>query len=406
LADITLIHPSSKFLINPTTFSPMGIMYLSASLKLNKFTTQCLDFNFDHTISDVRSKVVGISFTTSQKEEAFEIADLLKKHNKILIAGGAHATHLPYECLPHFDYVVRGEADHQLPELLTKILNDGNLVDRVFSAPEPNDLDSLPIPDRDSLLINSYNYFINDEKATTLMSSRSCPYSCSFCGKISNNYRIQSAQRTVNEILYLHSHYKFKAFMIFDDIFVEDTNRLKEIVRLLKNTDFVFRGNSRSNFLTKEVCKLLKEMNFVEVGIGVESGSNEILKINMKGISQEQNTHAIENLREVGIRSKAFMIIGLPGENKNTLEETRGWIERAKPDDIDLSVFQPMPGSNIYNNSENYGIKFDKKISGLWYKGTPNLYRSISSTKELSSEQIIEYRDEFELQFKNKDLLK
>jgi hypothetical protein len=96
----------------------------------------------------------------------------------------------------------------------------------------------------------------------------------------------------------------------------------------------------------------------------------------------------------------------LPGENKNTLEETRSWIEEARPNDVDISVFQPMPGADVYNNPEKYGIKFDKELSGMWYKGTPHLYKSPSSTRELSSEQIIEYRDEFELQFKNKELLK
>jgi anaerobic magnesium-protoporphyrin IX monomethyl ester cyclase len=406
LADITLIHSSSTFLINPATFPPLGIMYLSAGLKLNNFTTQCLDFNLGHTTSDVDSDVVGISFTTSQKEEAFKFAELLRKDNKILIAGGVHATHLPYECLKYFDYVVRGEADYLLPELLAKILKGIDLINKVVSGSEPNDLNILPFPDRESLPINSYNYFINNEKAITLMSSRSCPYSCSFCGKISNNYRIQSAQRTVDEILYLHDMYKFKAFMMFDDIFVADNNRLREIVQLLKYKDFIFRGNSRANFLTKEVCGLLKEMNFVEIGIGVESGSDEVLKINMKGTSREQNTQAVENLREVGIRAKTFMIIGLPGESKNTLEETRSWLESAKPDDVNISLFQPMPGADVYLDPDKYGIKFDKSLSGMWYQGTPNQYKSPSSTKELTSEQIIKYRDEFELQFKNKELLK
>ena len=324
---------------------------------------------------------------------------------KTLIAGGAHPTHLPNECLAFFDYVICGEADFQLP-LLIMNLKRSKEQKRILSVLEPSYIDPIPFPDRDALPIHSYHYLINNELSTSIMTSRSCPFGCKYCAKISNTYRAQSAHRTVAEIRHINENYGFKAFMIFDDTFAMNKERLKEIIRLLKGNDFIFRCFGRANLLTEEICMLLKEMNVVEIGIGIESGSDEILKINMKGTSREQNFQAVKNLREVGIRTKAFIIIGLPGETINTLEETRNWLLTAMPDDVDFSVFQPMPGSDIYNHPDKYNITIDYDLVGQWYKGTPGSYQSSCSTKELTGEQIITYRDELEAQFKKKELLR
>lgn len=381
-------------------FPPLGIMYLSSTLKLIDLTVQCIDLALGQPLSMIESNIVGISFTTSQKEEAFRIADLLRSE-KILIAGGAHPTYMSQECLEHFDYVIQGEADYQLPALLSRIQLGGEL-NRVFSNHEPCDINMIPYPDRKALPIRSYHYLLNGEEATTMITSRSCPYSCSYCGKISSKYRVQSAIRTVDEIWHINKTYGYKAFMIFDDTFAVGKRRLKEIAWLLRNNKFIFRCFGRSDLLTPEVCSILKELNVVEVGVGIESGSNEVLKINMKGTSREQNFQAVKNLRKEGIRAKAFLIVGLPGETKETIDETRSWIEIAKPDDIDVSVFQPMPGSDVYKNPEKYDIQIDRNLVGTWYKGTPGRYLSSSSTKTLTAEQIVSYRDEIESHYKNK----
>ncbi len=402
---ICLIHPHSSFLINPTTFPPLGIMYLSASLKNLGFTVQCLDLELGHSVDDIDFNVVGISFTSAQKEEAFDLADYLKQHNVTLIAGGAHPTHMPQECIKYFDYVIRGEADYLLPSFLANFKNTNNKT-RVISPLDPHDINLIPFPDRDVLPIHSYNYLIDGEPATTIMTSRSCVAKCSFCAKISDKYRVQSAYRTVSEIRHINEKYGFKAFMIFDDTFVMDKERLKEIIWLLKGKDFKFRCFSRANLLTKEVCTLLKEMNVIEVGVGIESGSNEILKLNMKGTSREQNFQAVKNLREVGIRIKAFIIVGLPGETKQTINDTRSWIEIAEPDDIDFSIFQPLPGSDVFKNPSKYNIKIDPESIGMCYKGIPGHYKSSSSTQELTAAQITQFRDDFENLFKKQELLR
>lgn len=395
--EITLINLPSPFLINDSVFPPLGIMNLSSSLKQEGISAQCLDFSLGSTILDIQSNIVGISFTSSQKEEAFKIADSLRK-DKILIAGGPHPTHVPQECVKHFDYVVQGEADYTLPILLKRLrlgLNSDTIIPPILV-----DIESIPFPDRDALPISSYTYLLNNEKATPLMTSRSCPYKCSYCGKLNNDYRAYSAQRTVDEIKYIHQRYGFSAFMIFDDTFIINQKRLEEIVYLLKGESFIFRCFGRANLLISEVCHLLKKMNVVEVGVGIESGSDTVLQINMKGTSRDQNFQAVANLHAAGIRVKAFIIVGLPGETEETVNETRSWIDIAKPDDFDFSVFQPMPGSEVYKNPEKYKITIESKLCGTWYKGRPGSYISVSRTKELSADRIVQLRDELEHTYK------
>jgi len=355
------------------------------------------------TLKKIDSKIVGISFTTSQKEEAYKIAAQLKEQGKTLIAGGAHPTHIPNECLKKgFDFVIRGEADYSL---LT-FLSHSNKKDKILLSLEPTSLDCLPFPDRSCLPIHDYHYLIDDEPATTIMTSRSCSYRCSYCAKISNKFRQQSAYRTVDEIRHINEIYGFKAFMIFDDVFIADKKRLKEIIWLLKGKNFKFRCFGRANLLTPDVCNLLKEMNIIEVGIGIESGSDTILKANMKGTTVSQNILAVKNLHNVGIRAKAFIIVGLPGETEQTIQETRFWLNLTKPDDVDFSIFQAMPGSDIFKNPNKYDIQINYDDFPIWYKGVPSDYRAHSRTRELTGEQILRARKELEEVYKEKTKLK
>jgi radical SAM superfamily enzyme YgiQ (UPF0313 family) len=411
MPDITLIHPKSPFLITDAVFPPLGIMYLASHLKWEGYDVQCLDMGIGHKPEEAKSDLIGISFTTSQRGEAYKLVKHYKSiwgFKPFLIAGGPHATHKPMECLRNgFDLVIKNEADFHLPSVMPTLLETPHFMKNSVFTPLPiGDLDAMPYPDRDALPIKDYKYYIDGELATTIMTSRGCPFSCSFCAKLPNEFRQQSGLRTLSEILYLNDKYGYKAFMIFDDVFVADRKRLYEISSRLKDAGLIFRCFGRSNLLTVEACTMLKDMGTVEVGIGIESGSTKILTRNMKRTTTELNSMAIENLRNVGIRSKAFIIVGLPGETEETVEETRSWLRENKPDDVDVSIFQPLPGSAIFDEPHKWGIKFDYESSPSWYKGKPGEYKTTVETEGLSSERITYLRDELEHEFKRKENLK
>ncbi len=394
--DITLIFPNSPFLISETVFPPLGIMYLSAFLKKHGVSVQCLDLSLGHSLLDIKSKVVGISITTPQRDEAFKIVHELKDKGYFLIAGGPHANHMSAECYRHgFHKVIGGFAYEALLEYL-----------KPEAKVKINSADDIPYPDRDALPIHDYKYFIRKHPATTIMTSFGCPYSCSFCAKISNKFSLQSVERTVSEIHHINEKYGFKAFMIFDDVFVSDKKRLKAIANELDGCGYLFRCFVRANLITEAVCEHLSQMGVVEVGIGIESGSDEVLKRNFKGTTREINTKAVEMLRKYKIRTKAFLIVGLPGETERTIKETITWIEEAQPNDMDVTLFSPLPGSDIFKAPEEWGITFNYNGGPLWFKGKPGNYVSNVSTEELSSEQLVMFRDFIEKACKKPELLR
>lgn len=390
MPDITLVFPKSDFLIRSNVFPPLGIMYLSAYLQANGLNVQCLDMGIGHTPDMAESDTIGISITTPQRHEAFALAEYYQEQGRKTIAGGPHATHMVDECkMNGFHHVLRGHSGRQLIGLLT---HDFGVLSGEF-------------PDRDALPIKEYRYEIDGEPATPIMTSWGCPYHCSFCGKIDDGFQMQSAERTIDEIEHVHRKYGYEAFMIFDDVFVASKKRLTKIVNKIGGK-YLFRCFARSNLLDDKTCELLKKLGVVEVGIGIESGSNDVLERSMKGTTRALNTRAVERLHNHGIRVKALLIVGLPGETNETIVETADWIEEAQPDDVDISIFQPMPGSKIFADPAKWGIKFAYNGQPSWYKGTPGQYEANIETEELTGEEIVQWRDMLEMEYKPKELLK
>ena len=218
---------------------------------------------------------------------------------------------------------------------------------------------------------------------------------------------IQSAERTIAEIDFLDFNYGYKAFSIYDDTIAVDKKRLHILAQELKDRDYLFRCFCRADLLNDEsVCEDLALMGVTDVGIGIESGSDYILKINMKGNTVDVNTKAIKNLQRVGVKAKAFLIVGLPGESESTVHETAEWIEGAAPDDIAVSIFQPLPGSKIFKDPGKWGVNFIYNGRPMWYRGTPGKYSPTTRTEALSTSEIIVLRDWLENTYKNKELLK
>ena len=402
--DITLIFPNSVFLINDGVFPPLGIMYLSAYLKKKGVRVQCLDFGIGHKKEEAEANIVGISFTTPQRKEAFGLLDYYKEEGKYVIAGGPHATHMPEECFRNgFHWVISGYGEEDLYQCVYMLIKDK--IEPRFCG-ESENIDHYPFPDRNCVPIKEYTYTIDGIPATTIMTSRGCPYNCSFCARIDKTYKSQSAARTLSEIYSINNQFGFEAFMIFDDTFIANKKRLSYIANGVNGSNFKFRCFSRSNLINEKTCREMERMGIVEVGIGIESGSDAVLERNMKGTTRQVNLNAVHMLHDHGIRAKAFLIVGLPGETEETVKETESWIREAKPYDVDISIFQPLPGSILFENPSKYGLTFKYDGDSMFYKGKPGQYKSNSRTEGLDCETIEQLRQTLEDTFKRRELLK
>jgi len=266
-------------------------------------------------------------------------------------------------------------------------------------------LDDYPIPDRSLVDIRSYSFRLHDRPATTVMGSRGCPFRCNFCCKNHHRVRLSSAARMIEEIEMLHNQYGYDAIAFPEDIFILNKRRTIEICKYLKETGIIWRCLVRADLIVRygrEFVNMMVDSGCVGVGIGVESGSNTILKNINKGETVEQMRDAVLLLKSCGMYVKGFFIVGLPGENEHTLAETESFMRDMQMDDIDCKIYQPYPASPIYDNREQYDIQWDAiPLENMFYKGEPGEYYGNISTSALSSERIVEAWNYLEQTYKD-----
>lgn len=406
------IIPPSPWVIKQNTFPPLGVGYLCSVLKLHNDDVEVVDTALGHKIpKELDADVICYTGTTQHFPIVYPLYQQLhrKYPDRLHVIGGPHASCLPQQCREiGFDYVVVGEAENTITILGQHRLHT------VIEAPPVVDLDCLPLPDWESIHIKDYEYDIDGAKATTIITSRGCPFKCGFCCKVwSRIPRFRSAENVSTEIEILKDNYGYEGFMFFDDTFILDKIRVKELCRRLKPLNIVWRAETR----ILDDYQLLKQMadsGCKELALGVESGSDYILYNINKGITAEQAKQTIYLCHKAGIKVKAFLMIGLPGESLDTVAATRQFIHEAQPDDIDYSVYFPYPKSTIYDEKERFDIQFDVDYSTLdWMKyfewgtavqkGVPGRYKSVVRTSHLSSEDIVRLRDEIQEDFKTLD---
>jgi radical SAM superfamily enzyme YgiQ (UPF0313 family) len=407
--DILLVNPGSSFLINEKVFPSLGLLYLSAYLKKNGYNNiSLIDMNDEKPLPEtLRADVVGIYSNTPQYPVAVGLLKEIRARNRaknpVYVFGGPHISGRPEDGLAEADIVVVGEGERAFLDIVT-LKESSGAHERMLKYDYVKDIDELPFPDRELIDIKSYKYHIDGELTTTVISSRGCPFGCNFCANNAwgKSLRMRSPENVYEEVKMLKEKYGYKAFMFFDDTMTVDKGRMARICGLLKGLDIIYRCFIRSDTVDAEILRKMRGSGCVEVGIGVESGSQRILNIVNKGEKVGKNMEAIKSCQKSGIRVKGFIIIGLPGEDRHSVKETVGFLEEAGLDDIDVSVYTPYPGSLIYKNKADFDIDFKDDYEHAWYKGKPGTYTTTISTKNLSSSEILDIRNEIEKRFKKK----
>jgi len=325
--------------------------------------------------------LVGLSFTTPHYAQAMNLAEYFRRTlNPTLVAGGAHPTAVnPEELLGVFDTVVQGEGE----VAFSKILNGEER--EVFKEPYVSDVDALPQPAWDMIDMERYNMDWDGNRATTLFSSRGCPYNCSFCSKDvwGRVLRQHSPKRVVDEMDYLFKNYGIGHFYFYDDTFTADKRRVRGIVDEIfdREAEDVYRWKiiTRADTVDQELLHYMHDGGCREVSFGIEHADDDSLGILNKGMTVGDNVRAVTQAKNAGMKVKGFFIIGLPYDSPMKIVDT---VNLAKDLDLDhalFSVMMPYPGTNMYRYPERYGIELDKSIRyGDWlqYAGynTANCY--------------------------------
>lgn len=453
---IGLITPPSIFLLDERVFMTLGILRVAAVLERAGHEVEMLDLSGIENFEDVvrlhasrsRAEVFGLTATTPQMPAAYKIAKALRagKPGARVILGGPHVTLV--------SAAVKGELSRKAPGRATKALDvlkeafdtlvPGDGEEAVFAAIEPGApklvdgddprsplfltsrrLDELPLPARHLVDASSYHYSIDGVPAMSLIAQLGCPFSCGFCGgresPMLRRVRTRSTENVVAELCHLHDAYGVKGFMLYDDELNVNT-KMVELMdaitaeQVKRGVEWRLRGFIKAQLFTDAQAAAMRRAGFRWILTGFESGSPRILQNINKRSTREENTRCIEIARRHGLKVKALMSIGHPGESEDTVRETKEWLLAAKPDDFDVTIITTYPGTPYYDRATPhptekdvwvytypetgdrlYSYEVDYTKVADYYKGDPDGgYKAYVYTDALSAARLVELRDAVE----------
>lgn len=399
---------------------PIGLLQLTAYLKKFSIKVNICDLaeQLPEKWEDLipAADIFGISLTTGDVPIGKAVAKLIKGMypKSLIIAGSAHASALPKELLEEsqFDVAVVGEGEQTLLEIALD--RDLSIIDGIwykengairFTAPRQllKDLDELPLPAWELMDdIFGKNLVENGFEGTCITASRGCCFRCAFCSQSIFNYtyRARSIKSVFLEVKELRDNYGVKQVRLVDELTLLDRDKFIQLCRSFGFLGIKWRTHSRADLIckNKDLLPLAKECGLTELAVGIENPHPEMLKIMNKRITPEEAENSIYAIKEAGIKSKAYFIIGLPGESWETIEYMKSWILRVRPDRCTLSTFVPYPNCAIYLNPEKYKMKLVKEKydwKDFWILGYENTnHNFIMETEFMTNEELVRARED------------
>ena len=357
---------------------PLNLLYVATVLKENGHNVELVDAGMDYaSYEDVKKRardfgaVVILSSTNSFKMDIESLKELKRLNPYIkTIIFGSHPTFMSEYCLREdcVDIIVRREPEFIIRDVVNALSrneiwenvkgigykNNGKMVLNEF-YPFIDDLDKLPIPDR-SFLPKNIDYFnpvVKRMPYTTMQTSRGCPARCNFCtvpAFFGKKIRCRSAKNVVKEIKMLCTM-GYREIFFRDETFTVYKKRNKEICEMLikDRVDVTWICNARIDMIDKNDVVLMKRAGCHMIKFGVESGNQNILENINKGITLEQTREAFKICHEVGMDTHAHVMLGCPGESKETIKETINFIKEIDPTTASFGIHTPYPGTELFN---------------------------------------------------------
>jgi len=360
----------------------LGLLYLTSFLKDKGVSVDFIDLSlYEDWQKRLREKMLtkkyvwaGLTAYTNFINTANHVAGLIKEYQPGIqtVIGGHHASALPKQTLEkftNFDFLISGEGEETMFELISEISyakidglvwhSDKNQI--IVNAPRQSllDFNSQPFPDRSVLDFKYYtplpgNY--HQLPSTAILSSKGCPFKCTFCARTGTRYKDIIRYRTVDsmlaEIKLCIEKYNIHDFRFYDDTFVLPPSRLKEFCERLIKEKIKISWNcfAHVNTVNKESLKLMKKAGCYHIKYGVEFGTQKWLDLTKKNATLDQARIAIRETKKAGIAAKASFIIGMPGESKEEVEATLKFAQELNPSFVTFGIFTPLPGSEIYDD--------------------------------------------------------
>lgn len=404
---VALINPRFRLPIDTRTTPHLGLAYLAAVNERRGDEVVIFDCDVEEKpiaelIQDFQPDIVGITANTPQVKQAWRTArDIREVYDCPIVLGGPHVSVLPEESCekPYVDIVVRGEGEDGWIDICNRLeafLKDNSVYStEAFMHAENevfddclgvtykttdgqihNNPDRTPIADLDSLPWPAYHlfkmkYYTNLQPATdaidgarsfSIMTSRGCPYRCTFCSQsiMPIKWRSRSPESVLAEWRHLVEDFGAQEIGILDDSANIRVKRLEGLAELLiennlNHVPWIFVNGIRANLASKELLSLLKQAGLKRTAFGVETGDEEILKSIDKKIDLDKIRQAFQNAKEINLETIGFFIIGLPGDTRETMQKTIDFAIELDPVIANFSMMTPYPGTKVYEMVKRQG---------------------------------------------------
>jgi anaerobic magnesium-protoporphyrin IX monomethyl ester cyclase len=369
------------------TVPPLGLAYLAAVLEKEGHLVKIIDapvlkaslHQVERELECNQPGMIGVTSTTPTIYEALSVIKVAKKvcPNAVTVLGGPHASFLASETLKgcrELDVTCRGEGEKTILELVRAVeqkeslsnvkgivFRSGENIIETMPQPWIKDLDSLPFPARHLLPMDKYTILGKKSTIGNIISSRGCPFYCTFCESsllFGRMFRARSPKNVVDEMKQLINEYHPKTIEFSDDLFTLNMKRTETICDEIRRRglDIPWACSSRVDTVSRSLLRKMKKAGCILIYYGVESGSQRVLNLMRKHIKIEQIIKAIKWTKEVGIEILASFIIGFPGETREDMQKTIAFAKRLDVDYAQFSFATPYPGTELYQMAKEKGL--------------------------------------------------
>lgn len=402
-------------------FPPLGLISVATGVdkrhKLEILDVLIKRMSITETVNYIinhKPDVLGISAVTRLLYPLYELCRRVKEANPdiIIFVGGPHINDYPIETMGWgtIDYALGGFAEYTFPQLIEAIdggeklaslqkipslyyKHDGKIISNPPSK-KPLVLDEFPIPDRGLVDLDDYHSILDNNKMTTMNSSRGCPYRCIFCNVQEKQFHYKSAKYLVDEMKDIISR-GINEIFIHDDAFNIIRQRVIDICNEILKRKLKIKWSARCRVFPfdEEMAGLLKKAGCVRLHAGIESLDPKLLESIKKDITVEQINNFFRLCKKYKIKILAYFVIGFPNETKEYRANLLKEIKRLDPDYFNLSILFPYQKTEYYNEllkngtyKKDYWAEYAKKPTKDFELPLP---RSAEEEKEL--EETVDY---------------
>jgi len=377
---VLLINPpyfNSKYKFIGLVAPPLGIAYIAAVLEENNIDVEVIDaaaleMSWETLEAEIRKAnpgMVAVTALTPTISNALKTAELARKScpEAKIVMGGYHPSFNHQEMLEYdyVDFVIIGEGEYTFPELV-KTLNEGGDLSKVkgiayrevITPPRPliTDLDELPFPARHLLPMDHYKILNQKLTTATMISGRGCPMQCSFCASAAlhgNRLRVRSAKNVVDEMEHLINDHDAGIIAFMDDTFTLKPRRVADVCDEIveRGLDVYWGCTARADTLSDELLQKLHDSGCITMFLGVESADQQQLDRVNKQLTIEKIRQAFRLARKNEIRTIASVVLGMPGDTKDSIRRTIKFARELNPSYAVFSLATPYPGTRFHQEA-------------------------------------------------------